>query len=176
MLLGPLSVEGRVHSRARQALLFTWSQTVGLGFAAGTILATLGFVVFTDLAFGWSTTLDVEAAPVHRVVAAFAKPWAAIWPAAAPTLDLVETSRYFRVSPDVPHVHFIDPVAYGAWWPRLYYCSTAGASNCLGRNRSATSTCFGSHKTANPRTLSCATRQRERFALSGMPPARGMLS
>ena len=56
---------------------------------------------------------------MHRVVAAFAKPWAAIWPAAAPTLDLVETSRYFRVSPDVPHVHFIDPVAYGAWWPFL---------------------------------------------------------
>jgi len=119
VLVGRLSAQGRIHARARQALLFAWSQTVGLGFAAGAILATLGFVVFTDLAFGWSTTLDVEAAPVHRMVAAFAKPWAAIWPAAAPTLDLVETTRHFRVSPDVPHVHFIDPVAYGAWWPFL---------------------------------------------------------
>ena len=38
---------------------------------------------------------------------------------------------------------------------------------CLGRNRSATSPSFGSHKTANPRTLSCATRQRERCILFG---------
>lgn len=119
VLVGRLSAQGRIYARARQALLFAWSQTIGLAFAAGAILATLGFVVFTDLAFGWSTTLDVEAAPVHRVVASFAKPWSAIWPAAAPTLDLVETTRYFRVSPDVPHVHFIDPIAYGAWWPFL---------------------------------------------------------
>ena len=27
---------------------------------------------------------------------------------------------------------------------------------CVGRNRSVSSPCFGSHKTANPRTLSCA--------------------
>ncbi len=119
VLVGRLSAQERIYARARRALLFAWSQTVGMAFAAGAILATLGFVVFTDLAFGWSTTLDVEAAPVHRAVSFFAAPWAAIWPAAVPTLDLVETTRHFRVSPGVPHVHFIDPIAYGAWWPFL---------------------------------------------------------
>lgn len=119
LLVGRLSAQARLYARARQALLFAWSQTVGLAFAGGAILATLGFVVFTDLAFGWSTTLDVDAARVHGGVSVFATPWSRIWPAAAPTLDLVETTRHFRVSPDVPHVHFMDPIAYGAWWPFL---------------------------------------------------------
>ncbi|MCR9093907.1 MAG: DUF2868 domain-containing protein [bacterium] len=119
VLVGRLSAQDRRYARARRALLFAWSQTMGLAFAGGALLATLGHVVFTDLAFGWSTTLDVEAARVHALVAGFAAPWAGLWPEAAPTLDLVETTRYFRVAPDVPHVHFIDPIAYGAWWPFL---------------------------------------------------------
>ncbi len=43
----------------------------------------------------------------------------------------------------------------------------ATPATCLGRNRSVSSPSFGSHKTANPRTLSCATRRRERCPLFG---------
>ena len=43
----------------------------------------------------------------------------------------------------------------------------ATPATCLGRNRSVSSPSFGSHKTANPRTLSCATRRRERCTLFG---------
>lgn len=119
LLLGRLSAHDRRHVRARRALFFAWSQLVGVAFSLGALASILLHVVFTDLAFGWSTTLDVEATTVHPVIAGFAAPWAAVWPDAVPTLDLVETTRHFRVSPHVPHVHFIDPIAYGAWWPFL---------------------------------------------------------
>lgn len=119
VLIGRLGANERRYARARQALLFAWSQTIGLAFAVGALMATAGFIVFTDLAFGWSTTLDVEAESIHAVVSRFAAPWAALWPEAVPSLDLVETTRHFRVAPNAPHVHFIDPLAYGDWWPFL---------------------------------------------------------
>lgn len=119
VLLGRGVALDRRFARVRAALLFSWSQTVGMGFSSGALLATLGFVAFTDLAFGWSTTLDVEAGRFHELVAGLATPWSTLWPAAAPTLDLVETTRHFRVTAGAPHVHFMDPLTYGAWWPFL---------------------------------------------------------
>ncbi|MEM9173849.1 MAG: DUF2868 domain-containing protein [Myxococcota bacterium] len=119
VLIGRLSARERHVARARRSLLFAWSQAVGLAFAVGAIGAVVGHVVFTDLAFGWSTTLDVEAARVHSVVAGFAAPWSSLWPEAVPTPDLVETTRHFRVSIDPSRSTAIDPLAYGAWWPFL---------------------------------------------------------
>lgn len=118
-LLGRVAVGERLYGDVQRRQIFAWSQWIGAGFAGGTLLATLLFVVFTDLAFGWSTTLDVDAAPVHRFVRALATPWAPLWPAAVPSFDLVESTRHFRVSDGAPHVHVIDPIRYGGWWPFL---------------------------------------------------------
>lgn len=119
VLLGRVAATDRRVGRARRALVFGWSQRFGLAFSSGALLATLTLVVFTDLAFGWSTTLDVDAASVHRLTRAWAAPWAWLWPEAAPSFDLVETTRHFRVASNEPHVHFIDPIRYGGWWPFL---------------------------------------------------------
>jgi len=91
---------------------------VGTAFGVGALVATLAFVVFTDLAFGWSTTLDVSASAVHRCVGFFAAPWASIWPAANPPLELVEATRFFRVALE-DRIHVVDPIVYGGWWPFL---------------------------------------------------------
>ncbi len=119
VLLGQLATLDRLAARTRRAMLFDWSQRAACGFATGALLASLVLVVFTDLAFGWSTTLDVDAATIHGLVSAWAAPWAALWPEAAPSFDLVETTRHFRVASTEPHVHFIDPIRYGGWWPFL---------------------------------------------------------
>lgn len=129
ILLGRMTAYSRLYARTQRAQLFVWSQSVGLAFAAGALSATLAFVVFTDLAFGWSTTLDVEAVQVHRLTSLLSAPWAAFWPDAVPSLDLVESTRHFRVSaalatgaaagPADPHIHFVDPILYGGWWPFL---------------------------------------------------------
>lgn len=119
VLLGRMTAHGRLYGRVQRLLLAALSQRIGLGFALGALVATLAFVVFTDLAFGWSTTLDVDARTVHRLVATLAAPWARLWPDAAPTLELVETTRHFRVAAADPHTHLIDPIVYGGWWPFL---------------------------------------------------------
>ena len=49
------------------------------------VLTALALVVFTDLAFGWSTTLDLDAASLHRVVEALSTPWRELIPAARPS-------------------------------------------------------------------------------------------
>ena len=118
LVLGRLSAHSRLYSGVQRAQVFVWSQWLGSAFAAGVLIATLAFVVFTDLAFGWSTTLDVEPASVHRFVRLAASPWAGLWPEASPPLELVETTRHFRVSNE-EHIHFVDPIHFGGWWPFL---------------------------------------------------------
>lgn len=118
VVIGRFTAHGRLYSRVERGQLLLWSQTMGLAFAAGALVATLAFVVFTDLAFGWSTTLDISASDVHRWVHRLAAPWAAIWPDANPSLDLVETTRFFRVAPNDLE-RGVDPLVYGGWWPFL---------------------------------------------------------
>ena len=118
VLLGRFSAQGRLYGRVQRGQLLVWSQILGLGFGLGSLAATLLFVVFTDLAFGWSTTLDVDAVAVHRALEFVARPWARLWPDASPSLDLVEATRFFRVESG-NHVHFVDPIVFGGWWPFL---------------------------------------------------------
>jgi len=118
VVMGRVAAHGRLYSDVRQGQLLLWAQLLGVGFGLGALLATLAFVVFTDLAFGWSTTLDVGAEPVHRIVRGMALPWGWLWPAASPSLELVETTRFFRVVRE-DHVPVVDPILYGGWWPFL---------------------------------------------------------
>ncbi len=118
ILLGRFTAHAQLYGRVQRAQLLVWSQWLGLAFSGGALVATLLFVVFTDLAFGWSTTLDVEAELVHRLARTAATPWTAIWPAASPSLELVEATRHFRLASD-DHTHAIDPILFGGWWPFL---------------------------------------------------------
>ncbi len=118
VVLGRVEAHARLYGRVQRGQLLLWSQLLGSGFALGALVGTLAFVVFTDLAFGWSTTLDVEARAVHHWVRLMASPWAGLWPEASPSLELVESTRFFRVAAD-DHLHWIDPILYGGWWPFL---------------------------------------------------------
>lgn len=115
LVLGRVTTQGRLYADVQRGQLLLWTQLLGSGFALGALLATLGFVVFTDLAFGWSTTLEIEAEPVHRIVHTMALPWAWLWPEAAPDLELVQATRFFRVASPQQAAR-IDPLVYGAWW------------------------------------------------------------
>ncbi|MEQ8860550.1 MAG: DUF2868 domain-containing protein [Pseudomonadales bacterium] len=95
--------------------LLVFSQWLALGFFAGALSVALLRVTFTDLAFGWSTTLNVDAALVHRALATLAAPWAGWLPDAAPDAALVEASRFFRLEEGgMPQAR---AAQLGAWWP-----------------------------------------------------------
>ncbi|MEZ5274842.1 MAG: DUF2868 domain-containing protein [Opitutaceae bacterium] len=119
-------VSGRAH---RQQTLFSaihkwtllrWSQLFALGFQVAALSAALSLILFTDLAFGWSTTLTsgdpvADAATVHRLTSTLATPWAWAFESADPSIGLILDSRYFRAAEAVLNPE--EAARLGAWWP-----------------------------------------------------------
>src|SRR5688572_24943002 len=95
--------------------LLYWSQTAAVMFNVAALVTAVMLVTFSDLAFGWSTTLDVPAATANRIVQAIASPWASFAPLAVPSPELVEQSQFFRL--ERADVAAGAARALGAWWP-----------------------------------------------------------
>ena len=109
---------------AKWQLLY-WSQTAAVMFNVAALVTAIMLVTFSDLAFGWSTTLNVDAAAVSRIVQTIAWPWAPFAPLAVPGPDLVEQSQFFRL--ERAAVIAGSPRALGAWWPfTLFALATYG--------------------------------------------------
>lgn len=87
----------------------------GLMFGLTGFLTLLSLVVVQDLAFGWSSTLNASAEAYHYVVQLISLPWHSLWPAAVPSAELVQDSRFFRMATDSG----IAPARWGDWWPFL---------------------------------------------------------
>lgn len=86
----------RLYGDAQKWALLVGSQVFAVSFYAAALAVAALLVVFSDLAFGWSTTLTSEADTLHRMVSTLAAPWARWAPDAVPTLELVERTQYFR--------------------------------------------------------------------------------
>ena len=99
---------------AKWQLLY-WSQLAAAAFAAAALATGAVLITFTDLAFGWSTTLAADPRTVERIVAAIALPWRALLPGAVPDLALVEQSQYFRLEGGAAAP--AGARTLGAWWP-----------------------------------------------------------
>jgi hypothetical protein len=131
----PRSMAARRVSRWQ---MLYWSQIAAVGFNIAAISTAVVLIAFTDLAFGWSTTLDVDARVATRVVSTIAAPWEWWAPDAVPDAALVEQSRYFRLEGGAPFAPN-SPRTLAAWWPfsllaictygllpRLLFCLVAG--------------------------------------------------
>jgi hypothetical protein len=122
-VFGRARAHASLFARLQRGQWTSWLLQAGVFFGLGALAATLVFVVFTDLAFGWSTTLDIAPERVHHLVAAIAWPWARHWPEASPSLELVEATRHFRVAAEAVggagNMGRPAPLVYGAWWPFL---------------------------------------------------------
>jgi hypothetical protein len=112
-------------------LLLGTTQLFGVAFNVGALAALLRAVVFSDVAFGWGTTL-VELSPerFQALASALAAPWGWLFPDAVPSLALVEGTRYSRLEGAYLHAgagRAADPAFVGGWWPFL-----AAAVACYG--------------------------------------------
>jgi hypothetical protein len=104
-------------------LLLSLTQAFGVAFNVGALAAILRLVVFTDVAFAWSTTLvELDAHRFHGLVQAVAWPWRALWPEASPSEALVAATRYSRLE----GAYLLSgvgrsarPELVGGWWPFL---------------------------------------------------------
>ena len=107
-------------ARVRLWFYVRWAHLGSVGFFVGALTAMLALVVFTDLVFGWSTTLDMSDADMLSVVQLLALPWAWLWPDALPGADLVAASRYYRAAEPIQDVGRLAEL--GQWWPFLSMC------------------------------------------------------
>jgi hypothetical protein len=112
-----------LYHRVEPWLLLGLTQAFGVAFNAGAILGCLRLIVFSDIAFSWSTTLvQLDAARFHAIVHALAAPFAWLWPDADPSRALVEATRYSRL--ESAYVisgarRAAHPELVGGWWPFL---------------------------------------------------------
>lgn len=106
--------------------MLTASQAFAMAFNIGALVGCLGLVAFSDLAFSWNTTLQLETADLHRITHLLATPWSSVAPGADPSPALIESTRYFRyhegMLPAWQSVGAEDPGRLGGWWPFLAAC------------------------------------------------------
>ncbi len=90
---------GRAAAASRFAkwLLLYWSQTAAVAFNLAVIATGIALVTFTDLAFGWSTTLHADVRSIAFAVDTLSVPWRSWLPSAVPDITLIERSQFFRL-------------------------------------------------------------------------------
>jgi hypothetical protein len=120
-LWGMLRSRRSLYHHLEPWLLLGLTQVFGVLFNVGALLGLLRTVAFTDVAFGWSTTLvELDPSRFHALVHALALPWRWLWPSADPGPALVEATRYSHLSAAyVTAGRAADPAQVGGWWPFL---------------------------------------------------------
>ncbi|MGD8831687.1 MAG: DUF2868 domain-containing protein [Pseudomonadales bacterium] len=106
---------GADRTRFARWQLVVFTQWFAVGYFVGVLLAGVVLVAVTDLAFGWSSTLNLDAAAVQRLFGVLALPWQAWIPQAVPDAALVEASRFYRL--ETAPVGEAQAMRLGTWWP-----------------------------------------------------------
>jgi len=82
------------HMGLTRWLLIRAAQIFGVSFNLAALACCLARIVFTDVAFGWSTTLNVDAADLRRILKTLSAPWSWFAPKAVPTPEMVQFTQY----------------------------------------------------------------------------------
>lgn len=111
----------QIYAPIRKWTVLLWSQDLAVAFNLSAVATALYLIVFSDLAFGWSTTLQTEPGGFYALTSMLALPWSHWFPDAMPSLSLIEATRFFRLQsgsfPNTAPEVSVDVL--GGWWPFL---------------------------------------------------------
>ena len=124
----PHKVQEDFESIKINPLLANWivikrSQLIALLFSLGLLVALLLVVATKDIAFAWSTTLQVDAEAFHGFLNTLAFPWRSWFPSAVPSLELIEQSQYFRLGDKLSEDMIHHASMLGEWWKFLAFAT-----------------------------------------------------
>jgi hypothetical protein len=125
--VGELRSRQVLYARVERWLLFTLVQRFAVAFNLAALATVFSTVAFSDLAFSWSTTLDVSAPKVKSWLSAMATPWSLMAPHAVPSIETIEQSQWVRLHGEgfVGGRGLKDAVAWARdWWPFLMMALT----------------------------------------------------
>jgi len=94
-------------------------QLYSLIFSIGIFLALLIMVVSKDIAFGWTTTLQIESSTFHSLLSAIGIWWRDLIPSAIPSVELIDMSHFFRLGERLNSSIIQNADKLGAWWKYL---------------------------------------------------------
>ncbi|MFT4176317.1 MAG: DUF2868 domain-containing protein [Luteolibacter sp.] len=104
-------------THARSALLWRLArhaQGAGIFFNLGILSGLAGLVLARHIGFYWETTTDeAMRSLLERLVAILSLPWAAFWPSAVPSAEIIAATRWL---PESPHTLAPGPAE---WWKFL---------------------------------------------------------
>jgi hypothetical protein len=120
----PLNIQKDINSFRVNHLLANWlvikrSQVIALFFSLGLFLALLAMVVTKDIAFAWSTTLSVTPEGFQGFLNTLAFAWRDWLPSAVPSVDLIQSSQYFRLGDKLGEEMIANAAKLGQWWKFL---------------------------------------------------------
>ena len=95
------------------------SQLLALLFSIGLFVALMWKVSTEDLAFAWSTTLQITPNEFHDFLNTIALPWRSALPSAVPSIELIEQSHYLRLGGKLDTQMINNAVNLGEWWKFL---------------------------------------------------------
>jgi hypothetical protein len=124
----PKNVQSSLQELKINPLLSNWliikrSQLLALMFSVGLLVALLGMVITKDIAFAWSTTLQVSPKEFHSLLHTFAFAWRDIFPWAVPSVELIEQSQYFRLGEKLDMQMIQNASKLGEWWKFLAFAT-----------------------------------------------------
>jgi len=93
-LLRDLVARLDTHMGLTRWLLIRAAQIFGVSFNLAALTCCLARIVFTDVAFGWSTTLSVDATDLRKILKVLSTPWSWLAPKAVPTAEMVQVTQY----------------------------------------------------------------------------------
>ncbi len=108
---------GPAAARFARWQMLVWSQCAAVAFNVAALISAFALIAFTDLAFGWSTTLRLDSDDLLRLTHLLAAPWREFWPVATPSAELIEHSRFFRLASSPPAATAASELT--DWWPFL---------------------------------------------------------
>ncbi|BAW80820.1 hypothetical conserved protein [Candidatus Nitrosoglobus terrae] len=119
--LGRQKIHHIVYNRVRKWLILQLSQVFAVAFNLGALAGCFYLVAVSDLAFGWSTTLEYQADSFYWLMRQLAWPWRDWLEGALPSLDLIEATRFYRLHKGIlPNATAVtDAAILGQWWQFL---------------------------------------------------------
>jgi hypothetical protein len=117
-ILGQGAAVQQHYARLRNWLLMRWLQLFAVVFNVAVLVTLLAMLTFSDRAFAWSTTVGLTPQTMHRMTSVVSLPWAWVAPGAVPSAEMVEATRYFRMSEAAAGAER-DPAVFGGWWSFL---------------------------------------------------------
>lgn len=124
----PGKIQENIQAFKINPLLANWviikrSQIIALFFSLGLLMALLGGVVTKDIAFAWSTTLQITPEAFHDFLRTAAFPWRDFVPSAVPSMALIEQSHYFRLGDKMSEEMITNASQLGEWWRFLAFAT-----------------------------------------------------